>query len=416
MGGFRYAIIRDISFSADSKWMAVSSARGTLHIYAILREGGTPSFRSHNNCYSIHSIHDHHRFGAMDSLTIDINKIIELQSQKKLHHEMKETRKDPKGSNTTTGGTKIISTFSMFGEQTAFGSMSLLVQTPVSFHQYSINCKQHKNVQHDSSQNMITKANETNNICEKRLFLDIDHLHEFTSRDLYNAHSVSYPYLHDQLYPQSTPNIFALSSNNAMISAFNLDETNSEDTKRWLAQTELHPINRFHQVSLWGNPQFNFYSYLNDDIKSNDDIPDIEEYQDLMSDPYSFLDVSLIDNATPIKLHEDSPIIGPRLNQPQIQTQISDLQQTIDSAMDTVIDDEEQRHIVVEDEDEFDAEIPVLTKSKSIESDNDCLNDNELSLMLNEKYCKNLSRERSKEMQINDEHSQTGSDDFQIVD
>eukprot|EP01083_Nonionella_stella_P004146 11935_1 len=35
-----------------------------------------------------------------------------------------------------------------------------------------------------------------------------------------------------------------------------------EDTKRWLANTELHPINRFNEVSLCGNPQFNFYSFL----------------------------------------------------------------------------------------------------------------------------------------------------------
>ncbi len=32
------------------------------------------------------------------------------------------------------------------------------------------------------------------------------------------------------------------------------------------------------------------------------------------SDPYAFLDVKHIENATPIKLHEHSPIVGPRQN------------------------------------------------------------------------------------------------------
>ena len=455
--GFRYAIIRDISFSADSKWMAVSSgfllhfslskladdvscnlsARGTIHIYAINREGGSPSYRTHNNCYSINSIHDHHRFGAMDSLSIDIAKIYELQSAKKLHHEMKETRKDPKGTNTTTGGTKIISTFAMFGESTAFGSMSLLVQTPIAFHQYSLNAIHHKRQTAHDDPSQITTATattmteQTENVSERDLFLEISHLHEFSSRDLYNAQSVSYPYLHDQLYPQSTP---YLSSANAMMSAFTLDEVNKdalscstnydEDTKRWLSQTELHPINRFHEVSLWGNPQFNFFAYSEDEAKPKEiteEIPDIEEYQQSMDDPYSFLDVDLIQNATQIKLHEDSPIIGPRLSQPQIQTKISDLQQTIDSAMDTVIDDDGQRQNMLgdEDEDEFDADIPVPTKAKKgVESNETGLYDAELSLMLNEKYCKKLTGQKSQESGINEdenEQSLTGSDDFQMI-
>eukprot|EP00484_Ammonia_sp_Unknown_P005831 CAMPEP_0197069560 /NCGR_PEP_ID=MMETSP1384-20130603/193982_1 /TAXON_ID=29189 /ORGANISM="Ammonia sp." /LENGTH=253 /DNA_ID=CAMNT_0042507653 /DNA_START=148 /DNA_END=906 /DNA_ORIENTATION=+ len=196
-----------------------------------------------------------------------------------------------------------------------------------------------------------------------------------------------------------------------------------EDTKRWLSNTELHPINRFHEVSLWGNPQFNFYSYAHcnvnnkklDEQKQEDDdeeaaevqeheheedeetteeIPDIDEYhaqqpgatlsetenKPSASDPYSFLDIKLIENATPIKLHDESPTLGPRQNQPQIQVQISDLQGTIDSAMDTVIDEhnvmdrDDGRHGVMrrnskqraqhnandDDEDvEFDRQIPI---------------------------------------------------------
>ncbi len=69
---------------------------------------------------------------------IDINKIYDLQSSKKLHHEMSETRKDPNSANTTTGGTKIVSTFSIFRDS-SIGSMSLLIQTPVAFSYPNLN-------------------------------------------------------------------------------------------------------------------------------------------------------------------------------------------------------------------------------------------------------------------------------------
>merc|ERR1712048_260800 len=107
------------------------------------------------------------------------------------------------------------------------------------------------------------------------------------------------------------------------------------------------------QVSLWGNPQFSFFAAC--DGMANDLV--MEE-----ADPYSFLDFdALVDNATPIKLHEDSPILGPRAHPPQIETKLSDLQQIIDDAMDTVIDDqrenEKKEDNVVDDDDDVEKDL-----------------------------------------------------------
>merc|ERR1712130_930531 len=175
-----------------------------------------------------------------------------------------------------------------------------------------------------------------------------------------------------------------------------------EDTKRWLLNTELHPIDRFNEVSLWGNPQFNFYGF--------------HQQTNTQNDPYSFLDAKHIDNATPIKLHEHSPILGPnRLNQPQIQVQISDLQETIDSAIGTVID--EQYKYDEHDDDSFDhlVEQQQLNKdrSKSVESyisesnKNNNNNNDALPLTIHDEYAID---------QQQDDEQETDSDDFQMID
>ena len=200
--------------------MAVSSARGTIHLYAINREGGTPSFKTHNLCEGEVSLPR-----MPSNYLIDIHKVCDLQSVKKLHHEMKETRKDQRGSSSTTGGTKICAAFSFLGQSpNQKGSQSLLVQTPIAFHQYSLCSVQSEE---DSKQMDIDHDPEP-----QKLFLCIENLHKFSSRELYSAQSVSYPYLHDQLYPQSTPKrtnaLYAMSGSMAMsavtMSIFNLDE------------------------------------------------------------------------------------------------------------------------------------------------------------------------------------------------
>lgn len=45
--GITRAVIRDISFSEDLRWLAVTSARGTTHMFAICPAGGTPSTLTH---------------------------------------------------------------------------------------------------------------------------------------------------------------------------------------------------------------------------------------------------------------------------------------------------------------------------------------------------------------------------------
>eukprot|EP01083_Nonionella_stella_P047280 126536_1 len=402
--GFRYAIIRDITFSRDSKWMAVSSARGTIHVYAINREGGVPMYSNDN-------------IALNDALCVDIHQMYDLQSLKKLHHEMKETRKDQMGSTTTTGGTKIVSTFSSKGT-----TLSLFVQTPIAFDQYCIHSMEGTAV--------TTDENES----EKQLYLEIQHLHKFSSRDLYYAQSVSYPYLHDQLYPESTPNVnpkYTMPSSITM-SVFNLDLDSAnhnehkkeivnessnkkydEDTKRWLANTELHPINRFNEVSLWGNPQFNFYSFLSADDdkqsiimnqdKSNmsSESPELNDTQH--TDPYAFLNMKHMEDAIPIKLHDDSPIIGSQME--VNYNAISDLQGTIDTAIGTVIERDVTSPPPSPLKPQQIDHHQLQSKTTSNESNKSSKNSNILPLVLNEEYANKL-----------DEEDQTDSDDFQIVD
>ncbi|CAK9150291.1 unnamed protein product [Ilex paraguariensis] len=48
--GFTNAVIQDISFSNDSKWIMISSSRGTSHLFAISPFGGSVNFHSSDAC------------------------------------------------------------------------------------------------------------------------------------------------------------------------------------------------------------------------------------------------------------------------------------------------------------------------------------------------------------------------------
>ncbi|KAL6544429.1 hypothetical protein OROMI_023291 [Orobanche minor] len=50
--GFTNAVIQDISFSSDSRWIMISSSRGTSHLFAISPSGGSVSFPSTDSCFS----------------------------------------------------------------------------------------------------------------------------------------------------------------------------------------------------------------------------------------------------------------------------------------------------------------------------------------------------------------------------
>lgn len=48
------AKVQDISFSFDSRWVAVSSMRGTTHVFPITPYGGQPGYRTHSGEFSSH--------------------------------------------------------------------------------------------------------------------------------------------------------------------------------------------------------------------------------------------------------------------------------------------------------------------------------------------------------------------------
>lgn len=53
--------MRDISFSSDSRWVAVSTKRGTTHIFAINSYGGSVNARTHSNPYVVNRASRHSR-------------------------------------------------------------------------------------------------------------------------------------------------------------------------------------------------------------------------------------------------------------------------------------------------------------------------------------------------------------------
>ncbi|MCD7463910.1 hypothetical protein HAX54_051687 [Datura stramonium] len=50
--GLTNAVIQDISFSSDSRWIMVSSSRGTSHLYAVSPSGGSVDFHTSDACLS----------------------------------------------------------------------------------------------------------------------------------------------------------------------------------------------------------------------------------------------------------------------------------------------------------------------------------------------------------------------------
>ncbi|XP_061350527.1 autophagy-related protein 18f-like isoform X2 [Gastrolobium bilobum] len=50
--GFTNAVIQDISFSVDSKWIMISSSRGTSHLFAINPQGGPVNIQSYDNSFT----------------------------------------------------------------------------------------------------------------------------------------------------------------------------------------------------------------------------------------------------------------------------------------------------------------------------------------------------------------------------
>ena len=62
------AKVQDISFSFDSRWVAVSSFRGTTHVFPITPYGGQPGYRTHSAPHVVNRLSRFHRSAG---LTVD---------------------------------------------------------------------------------------------------------------------------------------------------------------------------------------------------------------------------------------------------------------------------------------------------------------------------------------------------------
>ncbi|KAI8890122.1 hypothetical protein K501DRAFT_320098 [Backusella circina FSU 941] len=91
--GFTDAQVEDCQFSADSTWCAVSTARGTTHVYAINPYGGKPEIAGH-----VHGKVNNPVFHPLYNKSHHHTKAVSLNSVIRI----KQRRKMPSDSNTTT--------------------------------------------------------------------------------------------------------------------------------------------------------------------------------------------------------------------------------------------------------------------------------------------------------------------------
>lgn len=59
------AKVQDIAFSFDSRWVAVSSLRGTTHVFPITPYGGSPGFRTHSAPHVVNRLSRFHRSAGL---------------------------------------------------------------------------------------------------------------------------------------------------------------------------------------------------------------------------------------------------------------------------------------------------------------------------------------------------------------
>lgn len=70
------AKVRSISFSADSRWLAIGTKRGTTHIFPINSEGGPVNARTHSKPYVVNRTSKHQRTAGF----LDQDEILNLNS------------------------------------------------------------------------------------------------------------------------------------------------------------------------------------------------------------------------------------------------------------------------------------------------------------------------------------------------
>lgn len=59
------AKIQDVSFSFDSRWIAVSTLRGTTHVFPITPYGGQPAYRTHSQPHVVNRLSRFHRSAGL---------------------------------------------------------------------------------------------------------------------------------------------------------------------------------------------------------------------------------------------------------------------------------------------------------------------------------------------------------------
>ena len=71
MGGLCCGLfqVQDISFSSDSRWVAVSTLKGTTHVFPISPYGGEPTVRTHTTSRVVNKMSQFHTSAGMDSIT-----------------------------------------------------------------------------------------------------------------------------------------------------------------------------------------------------------------------------------------------------------------------------------------------------------------------------------------------------------
>lgn len=131
--------VQDISFSSDSRWVVVSTLKGTTHVFPISPYGGEPTVRTHTTSRVVNKMSQFHTSAGMDSITDQYrshevavnpkNSIIPKSNQPQISQSPPNSRDSAPNSNST-------SSLAMLSYMNGYNSWSnprsLPLPTPVS--------------------------------------------------------------------------------------------------------------------------------------------------------------------------------------------------------------------------------------------------------------------------------------------
>ncbi|ORY03611.1 hypothetical protein K493DRAFT_311645 [Basidiobolus meristosporus CBS 931.73] len=234
--GYTSAYVEDIVFSADSKWLSVSTGRGTTHIYAINPYGGPPNVLSHVKRRIENERTQHNRSSEEPTYT-SLSSIVRIK-QKHTEIDAVEIDISPSGSPRKSSGSPVES--------------SLQQQIHTSPITLFINLNGHQD---------IFTFNKNGTLTLHRLDCSAVALRK-------KKQGV-------------TINTFELSVAGEDVAEWNLFRGNDWPTvssvvknascpkepeaKQWLAQSEI-TTHHIHEVSLWSSPQFAFQTYDHESV------------------------------------------------------------------------------------------------------------------------------------------------------